>query len=165
MDKIKDAKIITYPYSHICIDNFLSFEFANELYKRLIKLEKGGIDNSILDICNLDELKIILEDKFKLQLSLFGRSYLISPPGSYKPYDLSRETIKVILFMNKNYFRDNGGELHLLDNKSNTVEKVIYPNFNRLVILFPNKTNSYGISVNKNGFHRRSLEFYYNEEK
>ena len=146
---------------------FLSYKLAYDLYNELKNLENSNIYKSILELFNSYDIISIIKNKFNLQLTFNTNNFIISSPGSYISYDNysnNRTIVRCILYMNKNYFRDNGGELHLLSNKSMTVEKIFNPIFNRLIILLIDKNSYYGVSINKKGYHGKSLEFDYIEK-
>ena len=99
-----------------------------------------------------------------------GGGYVISPPGSYLGYHADfnfsskaekYRVLNVLLYMNEDYKNDQGGQLHLLDPESKTVESVINPEANTLLAFFTDDVSFHGVSRNRPGFHRRSFNLYY----
>lgn len=201
--KIQEGVLNKYPYEHLIIDNFLPFEFANDLYKELINIEKLNADNefisdngikrefkqkkncfdkynAIIDLFGSNDLTNIIEKKFNLDLGLLsgdnsfdGGGYVISPPNSYLKYHIDfnfsnkikkYRILNLILYMNLNY-DNNGGELHLLNSKTKTVEAIAQPLFNRAVLFLTNKNTPHGVNINREGFYRRSINVYYYSDK
>lgn len=146
--------------------------------KREYKTHKADINeyNKLMDLFSKDYLLSIIESKFGLKSgSLYsdssydGGGYVISPCKTYLRYHVDfnfsdklnkYRCINLILYMNRDYKDEYGGQLHLLDNSTKTVEKIIKPYFNTAVIFLTNSNTPHGVSINNN-FERRSINVYY----
>jgi|688.fasta_scaffold40740_7 hypothetical protein len=102
-------------------------------------------------------------------LSYDGGGYVISPPQSFLSYhadfNFSNEikkfrSLNILFYMNPES-TINGGSLHLLDAESKTVEKIVEPKLNRLLIFKTDDVSFHGVSRNNENFFRRSFNFYY----
>lgn len=103
-------------------------------------------------------------------LTYDGGGYVVSPPGSYLGYHADfnfssvakkYRVLNILFYMNPNYYIDQGGHLHLLDRKSKTVEKTVLPKQNTILGFFTDDTSFHGVSLNMDGFYRRSFNLYY----
>ena len=134
--------------------------------------------NQLLEYLSSEEFINALQAKFgiseKIKLyadkSYDGGGYVISPPGSYLGYHADFNfsskaekfrVLNVLLYMNENYENHQGGQLHLLDPESKTVETVIKPEANTLLAFFTDDVSFHGVSRNRTGFFRRSFNLYY----
>lgn len=132
----------------------------------------------LLDYLGSQEFIKVIQAKFGISKdvelyadkSYDGGGYVISPPGSYLGYHADfnfssqaekYRVLNVLLYMNENYKDDQGGQLHLLDPESKTVESVINPEANTLLAFFTDDISFHGVSRNRPGFHRRSFNLYY----
>ena len=70
----------------------------------------------------------------------------------------------ILIYLNQDNSSDFGGQLHLLDADSNTVEKIVSPKFGTMLGFYTDDKSFHGVSKNKNGFFRRSLNLYYYSE-
>lgn len=102
-------------------------------------------------------------------LSYDGGGYVISPPQSFLSYhadfNFSNEfrkfrSLNILFYMNPD-MSINGGSLHLLDKESKTVEKIVVPKLNRLLLFKTDDVSYHGVSRNHGNFFRRSFNFYY----
>jgi Rps23 Pro-64 3,4-dihydroxylase Tpa1-like proline 4-hydroxylase len=146
--------------------------------KREYKTHKTDMKeyNMLMDLFSKEYLLPIIESKFGLNAgSLYsdssydGGGYVISPSKTYLRYHVDfnfssklnkYRCVNMILYMNKNYKDEYGGQLHLLDNSTKTVEKTVKPEFNTAVIFLTNSNTPRGVSINNN-FERRSINVYY----
>jgi hypothetical protein len=112
-----------------------------------------------------------LENDLKIypDLSYDGGGYVISPPNSYlsnhADFNNSKNikkfrSLNILFYLNPENII-SGGSLHLLDAESKTVEKVISPRLNRLLLFKTDDISFHGVSRNLNNFYRRSFNFYY----
>jgi Rps23 Pro-64 3,4-dihydroxylase Tpa1-like proline 4-hydroxylase len=99
-----------------------------------------------------------------------GGGYVISPPGSFLSYHADFNfssgiekfrVLNVLFYLNDNYDSKLGGHLHLLDEQSKTVEKIVFPIPNRMLAFLTDDTSFHGVSKNLAQFHRRSFNMYY----
>ncbi len=122
----------------------------------------------------IDTLKVKFEIAPEVEVfpdfSYDGGGYVISPPGSFLGYHADfnfsssanmYRVLNVLLYLNENYASSNGGELHLLDSESKTVEKRVSPEMGTLLGFFTDDTPFHGVSRNNEDFFRRSLNLYY----
>lgn len=121
--------------------------------------------NSLKAKFNIDSKINIYSD-----LTYDGGGYVVSPPGSYLAYHADfnfsskarmYRVLNILLYMNANYSLENGGELHLLDKESKTVETRVSPKLGTILGFFTDDTSFHGVSKNKSDFHRRSFNLYY----
>jgi Rps23 Pro-64 3,4-dihydroxylase Tpa1-like proline 4-hydroxylase len=123
-----------------------------------------------------------LQKKFKISedviitpdASYDGGGYVVSPPGSFLGYHADfnfsskaskYRVINNLFYMNPNYTDNLGGQLHLLDSNSKTVEKFVAPSQNTILGFFTDDTSFHGVSLNKENFFRRSFNLYYCYDK
>jgi len=115
-NKFNNSSIINFPFNHIIIDDFLSTDFANDVYNELLEIEKKTPDrilntnfynkiefnskidnfdnyNKLLDLFNSDNLIKLIEKKFNFpdnflsnNHNFYGGGYVISPPNSFLNY-------------------------------------------------------------------------------
>ena len=119
-----------------------------------------------------------LQSKFRIPLTeqlaadpnYDGGGYVISPPGSFLSYHADFNfssgiekfrVINVLFYLNDNYDSKLGGHLHLLDEQSKTVEKIVAPLPNRMLAFLTDDTSFHGVSRNLAQFYRRSFNMYY----
>jgi hypothetical protein len=143
-----------------------------KIFPNNLKELKGFIDymsseeliNQIKILFSIGNETIIYPD-----LSYDGGGYVISPPQSFLSYhadfNFSNEIKKfrsfnILFYMNPESIID-GGSLHLLDKESKTVEKIVEPKLNRLLIFKTDDVSFHGVSRNNKNFFRRSFNFYY----
>ena len=130
----------------------------------------------LLSVFSSKKITDCIQQKFGFTQSLtldpefFGGGLTFSPPGSFLRYhtDFNYNTqtnlyriINAIYYLNLNYQPDFGGFLHLIDPESNTVESIIEPIFNRLVMFKTNLNTPHGVSRNNSNFTRISFNCYY----
>lgn len=155
MNKIIYSKINKDPFDFIVINDFFSNFNTNDNYQSIINFFKSY--DFILDI----------EEKFKLKpWSLIYNNYEIitSSPGSfisYNNHNNNKNILYIFLFLNENYNDNNGGQLHLLNSFSKTVEFIIKPEFNKLVIFTVSNNTIFGFNINKNNFFNKYLKVNY----
>jgi hypothetical protein len=124
------------------------------------------------EFINLLKAKFNIDSKINIysDLTFDGGGYVVSPPGSYLAYHADfnfsskakmYRVLNILLYMNSNYSAENGGELHLLDQESKTVEKRVSPKLGTILGFFTDDTSFHGVSKNKGDFHRRSFNLYY----
>jgi len=124
------------------------------------------------EFINSLKLKFNIDSKTKIysDLTYDGGGYVVSPPGSYLGYHADfnfssnakmYRVLNILLYMNSNYHNENGGELHLLDKESKTVEACVSPRLGTILGFFTDDTSFHGVSKNKGDFHRRSFNLYY----
>ena len=147
----KEWKI--FPNNFILLNEWLKF-LASENFINSLK-EKFGISK---------EVSIVPDSTYD------GGGYVVSPPGSYLGYHADfnfsskaskYRVINILFYMNPNYVLHQGGHLHLLDSNSKTVEKSVLPEQNTILGFFTDDTSFHGVSLNKEGFLRRSFNLYY----
>ena len=173
-----------------CYQNLLNVQTRkeNQLYdnarngsKRQYNSAEGNVDfQKVLDAFSNQELANIIADKFNYDEPLYpdptfeGGGLTFSPPGTFLRYhadfNYSSNTeryrvINAILYLNYDYQTANGGHLHLIDPKSNTVEGVVEPRFNRCVMFKTNKNTPHGVNRNNDGFTRVSFNCYFYSNK
>lgn len=99
-----------------------------------------------------------------------GGGFVISPPGAYLAYhadfNFSSEVdayriLNILVYANNGYTGDKGGQLHLLDPDSKTVEKIVEPFDNTLLAFLTDDIAFHGVSRNKSDFKRKSFNLYY----
>lgn len=133
--------------------------------------------NQLMSLFSTSILLPSIESKFGLldgslhaDPSYDGGGYVISPANTHLRYHADfnfsskidkYRVLNIILYMNKGYLPSYGGQLHLLDHNTMTVEKAINPVFNSAVIFITNKSTPHGVSINRNGFERRSINAYF----
>jgi Rps23 Pro-64 3,4-dihydroxylase Tpa1-like proline 4-hydroxylase len=134
--------------------------------------------NEILSFLGSEEFINMLKLKFKIdsEVQIYpdftydGGGYVISPPGSFLGYhadfnfsSVSKmyRVLNILLYMNQGYSTDNGGELHLLDSVSKTVERRVSPKAGTLLGFFTDDVSFHGVSKNNDNFFRRSFNLYY----
>jgi Rps23 Pro-64 3,4-dihydroxylase Tpa1-like proline 4-hydroxylase len=110
------------------------------------------------------EIKLYPDDSYD------GGGYVISPPGSYLGYHADfnfssharkYRVLNVLIYMNEEYHRNQGGLLHLLDPDSKTVEAEVMPEANTMLAFFTDDISFHGVSRNNHNFFRRSFNLYY----
>jgi hypothetical protein len=134
--------------------------------------------NEILETLGSNEFIEALKVKFQIRpeinvlpdFSYDGGGYVISPPGSFLGYHADfnfsskanmYRVLNVLLYMNSEYSASDGGELHLLDVNSKTVEKRVSPKLGTLLAFFTDDTSFHGVSKNNLNFYRKSFNLYY----
>lgn len=143
----------TFPGNLIALNDFLNF-FGGSQFIELLK-EKFGILSSI---------------ELTPDFSYDGGGYVISPPGAFLAYHadfnyssnvMKYRVINVLIYMNDNYEINQGGELHILDPESKTVERRVQPDLGTILAFYTDDTSFHGVSKNREGFFRRSFNLYY----
>lgn len=145
--------------------------------KRQFNVSNGNIFlQELLDVFSNSELSSAIADKFAFSQPLYpdatfeGGGLTFSPPGTFLRYhgDFNYSSrvekyrvINAILYLNYNYQTSDGGHLHLLDYKSDTVERIVEPVFNRCVIFKTSKETPHGVNRNNNDFTRVSFNSYF----
>jgi Rps23 Pro-64 3,4-dihydroxylase Tpa1-like proline 4-hydroxylase len=122
----------------------------------------------------IDQLKetfgILSEVAITPDWTFDGGGYVISPPGSFLGYhadfNFSSEAkryrvMNVLIYANRDYRGSFGGELHLLDSDSKTVEKLVAPEANTFLAFLTDDKAFHGVSRNQKDFFRRSFNLYY----
>ena len=98
-----------------------------------------------------------------------GGGYVISPPGAFLRYHADfnysskaekYRVINVLFYLNENYQDSFGGELHLLDAETKTVEKRVQPRSNVLLGFLTDDVSFHGVSIIREQ-SRRSFNIYY----
>jgi Rps23 Pro-64 3,4-dihydroxylase Tpa1-like proline 4-hydroxylase len=134
--------------------------------------------NQLLKVLSAYEFIENLKEKFNINknikiypdLTYDGGGYVYSPPGSFLGYHADfnfssknnkYRVLNILLYMNENYVDSQGGALHLLDAKSKTVEKIVFPIANRLLAFSTDDTSFHGVSLNHNSFFRKSFNLYF----
>ena len=138
-------------------------------------LEKANI-GGIRDIFTSQKVADAIQTKFSIPHKLSadptfdGGGLTLSPPESFLRYhgDFNWSSkaekyryVNAILYLNASWNGTHGGYLHLIDNNTETVEKIVAPLFNRCAIFITSKETPHGVSINKNGFYRLSLNSYF----
>lgn len=145
--------------------------------KRQFNVSNGNIFlQELLDVFSNSELSSAIAEKFSFDELLYpdatfeGGGLTFSPPGTFLRYhgDFNYSSkvqkyrvINAILYLNYNYQPSDGGQLHLLDPKSDTVERIVEPVFNRCVLFKTSKETPHGVSRNNNEFTRVSFNSYF----
>jgi Rps23 Pro-64 3,4-dihydroxylase Tpa1-like proline 4-hydroxylase len=102
--------------------------------------------------------------------SFDGGGFVVSPPGSFLGYhadfNYSSEVQKyrvanILLYMNEKYSASDGGNLHLLDPDTLTVEKAVAPIENRALVFLTTDKTPHGVSRNLQEFSRKSFNAYF----
>jgi 2OG-Fe(II) oxygenase superfamily len=122
----------------------------------------------------INELKIKFDVPSELEMfpdpTYDGGGFVISPPGSFLTYhadfNFSSATnmyrsINILFYLNENYDTNQGGELHLLDTESKTVEKSVSPRANTILGFRTDDVSFHGVSKNGKNFFRKSFNLYY----
>ncbi|HUQ38279.1 MAG TPA: 2OG-Fe(II) oxygenase [Aestuariivirga sp.] len=81
----------------------------------------------------------------------------------HKPMDLERR-INVLIYLNKDWKEEYGGQLELWDNDMTACQKSVVPLFNRCVVFNTTSTSNHGnpnIVNHPQGIPRRSIALYY----
>lgn len=113
-------------------------------------------------------------EKISPDLSFDGGGYVISPPGSFLGYHADfnfssnvneYRILNVLFYLNEEYSVSSGGQLHLLDSDSKTVEKIVNPAMNTMLAFLTDDISFHGVTKNRPNFHRRSFNFYYYSSK
>jgi len=116
------------------------------------------------------KFRIPLNEQLEADSNYDGGGYVISPPGSFLSYHADFNfssgiekfrVLNVLFYLNDNYDSKLGGHLHLLDEQSKTVEKIVAPISNRLLAFLTDDTSFHGVSRNLGQFYRRSFNLYY----
>ena len=145
--------------------------------KRQFNVSNGNIFlQNLLDVFSNSELSNTIAEKFFFEHPLYpdatfeGGGLTFSPPGTFLRYhgDFNYSSkvqkyrvINAILYLNYDYKSTDGGQLHLLDPKSDTVERIVEPVFNRCVLFKTSKETPHGVSRNNNDFTRISFNSYF----
>jgi len=122
----------------------------------------------------LNQLRISFQVPSDLELypdlSYDGGGYVVSPPGTFLGYHADfnfsslanmYRSINILFYLNENYTPDQGGELHLLDLESKTVEKRVLPKANTILGFKTDDVSFHGVSKNASNFFRRSFNLYF----
>jgi len=147
-------------------------------------LENNGSKWMIRDSNRLNGLDKILtnkkvidsiQEKFELTQELHhdpsfeGGGLTLSPVNSFLQYHCDfnwsskmemYRVVNCLYYLNNDWKEKYGGCLHMLNSKTLTVEKIVEPIFNRLVILLTSINTPHGVSVNRFGFERLSFNSY-----
>lgn len=130
----------------------------------------------LLDVFSNDDLAQSIADRFGFDQKLYpdttfeGGGLTFSPPGTFLRYHgdfnfSSRaqkyRVINAILYLNHGYKTGDGGQLHLVDPHSDTVERIVEPVFNRCVIFKTSKDTPHGVNRNGENFTRVSFNSYF----
>lgn len=146
-----------FPENLQTLKSFLNLVQGKEIINALVA--KFGLDSSI---------SIMADESYD------GGGYVISPPGSFLGYhadfnfssSVSKYRIlNVLFYFNENYISDNGGQLHLLDADSKTVEKALNPKINTFLAFLTDDISYHGVSKNHLNFYRRSFNLYFYADK
>jgi Rps23 Pro-64 3,4-dihydroxylase Tpa1-like proline 4-hydroxylase len=150
--------------------------------KKEWKVEEGIVDSQyrpfqkLMNFLSSDDCAKAIANVFNLNFELEGDStfdgggFVISPPGSFLGYhadfNFSSQVKKyrvanILLYMNENYSSNLGGNLHLLDSHSLTVEKSVEPIENRALIFLTTDKTPHGVSKNLQSFSRKSFNAYF----
>jgi len=138
------------------IPNLFYFNFLLDIFS------SQNLNTQIKSLLNTDEL--FSDATFE------GGGYVISPSNSFLRYHCDfnysknvkmYRAVNLILYLNKDYSSSYGGNLHLLDNESRTVEKIVEPKFNRIAIFKTSEATPHGVSKNNENFQRRSFNCYF----
>ncbi len=81
----------------------------------------------------------------------------------HKPMDLERR-INVLIYLNKDWKEEYGGQLELWDNDMTACQRSIVPTFNRCVVFNTTSTSNHGnpnVVNHPQGIPRRSIALYY----
>ncbi len=172
LDKLKQARIETAPYSYTIVPGFIRPETVAMINATYPKIDKGGsypvesLDQSMAIKAVIDELdqpafEALVAEKFQVELA--GRPKMFSLRGYTRAKDGQIHTdsrdkiITVLLYLNENW-QHSGGRLRLLKN-SHDVEDYIaeVPPDNGTLLVFKRSDNSW------HGHHpfdgpRRSLQ-------
>jgi Rps23 Pro-64 3,4-dihydroxylase Tpa1-like proline 4-hydroxylase len=135
---------------------------------------------SLMSVFGSQQLASEIQQKFMLDRGLTpdttfeGGGLTFSPPGTFLRYhsDFNYSSraqryrvVNAICYFNHNYQSSNGGHLHLLDPKSNTVESLVEPKFNRCVLFKTSKLTPHGVNRNSLNFTRISFNCYFYSEQ
>ena len=140
---------LEYPYINKMLDYLFSKSFIEKLKKSF------GIDQRI---------DLVPDYTFD------GGGYVVSPPGAFlgdhADFNFSSKAgayrvLNVLVYANSDYKAENGGQLHLLDPISKTVEKVVAPNENTFLAFLTDDKAFHGVSRNAISFSRKSFNLYY----
>ncbi len=156
---------------------FFDTEFGQKKEYRLFDHSNGAVFTFIQALYSEQFLQL-LKDKFQIpaELELFpdwafdGGGYVVSPQQAFLSYHADfnfssqvgmYRVLNILFYMNDNYFENQGGELHLLDSVSKTVEKRVSPKLNTLIAFKTDDVSLHGVSRNSLSFNRRSFNIYY----
>ena len=146
-------------------------EFPRELphlTKFLNLLSSEEFVSNLKKIFNIPEDINILSDP-----TYDGGGYVISPPGSFLRYHADfnysskaekYRVLNILFYLNEDYQDDHGGELHLLDSQTKTVEKRVAPKANTLLGFLTDDISFHGVSIIRKR-PRRSFNIYYYSDK
>ena len=140
--------------------------------------ESSGAVLPFIEALYSDQFLRLLKDKFQIpaDLELFpdwafdGGGYVVSPQQAFLSYHADfnfssqvgmYRVLNVLFYMNDSYVENQGGELHLLDSVSKTVEKRVLPKLNTLIAFKTDDISLHGVSRNSGSFNRRSFNIYY----
>ena len=152
-------------------------EFGQKREYRTFNESSGSIF-SFLQALYSEQFLQTLKLKFQIppELNLFpdwtfdGGGYVVSPNQSFLSYHADfnfssqvnmYRVLNILFYMNDEYTESQGGELHLLDSVSKTVEKRVSPKLNTLLAFKTDDVSLHGVSRNSLGFNRRSFNIYY----
>lgn len=137
--------------------------------------------NKFLNLLSSEEFVSSLKKIFDIpqELNLLtdptydGGGYVISPPGSFLRYHADfnysskaekYRVLNILFYLNQDYQEDLGGELHLLDAQTKTVEKRVAPKANTLLGFLTDDISFHGVSIIRKQ-PRRSFNIYYYSDK
>jgi Rps23 Pro-64 3,4-dihydroxylase Tpa1-like proline 4-hydroxylase len=205
LNKLRASSLVTYPFDHLVIENFLESAYLNELFQDLTRVEKSTPDKlfdsphgtkkewrNFLELDSplfkwmlflrspdfIDALRKIFNISADIEifpdLTYDGGGYVISPPNAFLSYHADfnfssnidkYRSLNVLFYMNQNYKESFGGQLHLLDSESKTVEGKVEPRANTLLAFRTDDESIHGVSRNRDNFHRRSFNIHYYTNK
>ncbi len=205
LNKLNASSLVTYPFDHLVIENFLEPAALDELFQDLTSVENSAPDK-LFDSAHgtkkewrnfpdndsplskwmlflsspefIDSLRKIFSIGSEIEIfpdpTYDGGGYVISPPNAFLSYHADfnfssnidkYRSLNVLFYMNQNYDESFGGQLHLLDSESKTVEAKVEPRANTLLAFRTDDESIHGVSRNRNNFHRRSFNIYYYTNK
>lgn len=130
----------------------------------------------LLSVFGSSDLSQVIAKQFGFDQVLYpdstfdGGGVTFSPPGTFLRYHCDfnysskaerYRVINAILYLNYDYQSSQGGQLHLIDAQSDTVERIIEPVFNRCVIFKTSENSPHGVSRNNQDFTRTSFNSYF----
>ena len=147
-----------------------------ENFQKLEIKKFTGVLTSIIEDLSSKHFTEFLKEKFnindiELDKSFDGGGLTFTKKGGFLryhadfPYSDKVEKYRIlnaILYLN--YEKIEGGNLHLIDNDTKTVEEMVNPEMGRLVIFPTSKNTPHGVSVIKNGLRISLNAYYYSDE-
>lgn len=154
---------------------FFDSNYGRKKEYRSFDESNGAVFQFIQALYSVEFLEL-LKDKFHLDQDLIpdwtfdGGGYVLAPQHSFLSYHADfnfssqvgmYRVLNILFYMNDNYLENQGGELHLLDSVSKTVEKRVSPRLNTLIAFKTDDVSLHGVSRNSPNFDRRSFNIYY----